>query len=509
MPAGVQLGERFVPHAELMEKARRASTGFDALNIRAGDTVAMMLRNDIAYLEAAFGVRNLGAYAVPINWHLKGEEVRYILEDSEAKALVIHADLLPSMRDHLPPGVEVFVVPTPPELAEAYGIGPAAIESPSCSHDWNEWIAQYDPWDRPVAPDTASIIYTSGTTGRPKGVRRRPSTPEQFQMSIRSTAKILGVEPGIRAIIPAPMYHSAPNAYAIYSVILEAFLVIMPRFDAEELLRLIEKHRITRLQMVPVMFVRLLKLPKEVREKYDLSSLEYIIHAAAPCAPEIKKAMIDWWGPIIHEYYGSTEMSAVTFCTPHDALTHPGTVGKPVPDATVRVLDERGNEAPPGCPGTIYGKLNWIADFTYQGDPAKRQSIEKDGLITSGDIGYFDEDGYLYLCDRANDMVISGGVNIYPAEIEGVLVQMPGVRDCAVFGIPDEEFGESLAAVIEPQDGAQLTADAVRAYLRERIADYKVPKVVEFRVDLPREDSGKLFKRKLRAPYWEKAGRQI
>ena len=353
------------------------------------------------------------------------------------------------------------------------------------------------------------MIYTSGTTGKPKGVRRKTATPEQYQRLLKVVARVLGVAPGASTVVPAPMYHSAPNAFSVYAMQLGAFLVIQPRFDPEELLAIIEKYKVTRLQMVPTMFVRLLKLPGEARSKYDLSSLEYVVHAAAPCPPQTKKAMIDWWGPVIWEYYGSTEMGAVTHCSSEDALKFPGTVGRPIEEATVKIFDDEGNEVPAGTIGTIYGQLDVATDFTYQNDDAKRRSIERNGLITSGDVGYLNQKGYLFLCDRASDMIISGGVNIYPAEIEGVLIDCPGVHDCAVFGVPDEDFGEAIMAVIELQPGAKLDAAAVQDYLMDRLARYKVPKLIEFQTGLPREDSGKLFKRKLREPYWKDAGRNI
>jgi long-chain acyl-CoA synthetase len=261
--------------------------------------------------------------------------------------------------------------------------------------------------------------------------------------------------------------------------------------------------------MVPTMFVRLNRLPEEVKRRYDLSSLKRIIHGAAPCPPDVKRAIIEWWGPVVCEYYGSTEVGTVTFCTSEEWLAHPGTVGRAVPTATVKVLDEQGRELPPHEPGEVYARLWSHTDFTYQNRDEDRRAIERDGLLTSGDIGYLDEDGFLYLCDRRRDMVISGGVNIYPAEIEYVLIAMPGVRDCAVFGIPDEEFGEALAAAVEPDGTRPLDQAAVRAFLSERIARYKVPKLVLFDPALPREESGKIFKRRLRDPFWADAGRRI
>ena len=261
--------------------------------------------------------------------------------------------------------------------------------------------------------------------------------------------------------------------------------------------------------MVPTMFVRLLALPLEVRARYDLSSLRWVVHAAAPCPPEIKRAMIDWLGPIVVEYYGGTETGPVVLCTSDEWLAHPGTVGRPLDRAVVKVFDADGRELPVGESGDVYMWLDVLPDFTYAGDEQKRRSIERDGLISCGDIGYLDGDGYLYLNDRRSDMVISGGVNVYPAEIEGCLLSLDGVRDCAVFGIPDDEFGEALAAHVERDADAELNAEQVREHVRSRLASYKTPRVVEFSDSLPREDSGKIFKRRLREPYWSGRERAI
>ena len=305
------------------------------------------------------------------------------------------------------------------------------------------------------------------------------------------------------------MYHSAPNGYGLMAARAGAKVILQPRFDAEDLLRLIEAEKITHLHMVPIMFNRLLKLPDSVRTRYDLSSLKFVVHAAAPCPPPIKRAMIEWWGPVINEYYGSTEVGMVTFCTAEEWLAHPGTVGHTIPEAIVQVVDADGKPLPIGETGEVIARARLAADFTYHGDDAKRRAAEKAGLISPGDIGYFDKDGFLYLCDRAKDMIISGGANIYPAEIEAELHKMPGVADCGVFGIPDEEFGEAICAVVQPQPGVDLTEQEVRTFLRGQMASYKVPKRVEFHAELPREDSGKIFKRKLREPFWEGLDRRI
>jgi long-chain acyl-CoA synthetase len=504
-------GARERRQGALMARAARAASGFAALGVGENDAVATVLRNDFPCFEAAIGAASLGAYPVPLNWHNTAEEAGYILRDCAARVVVVHADLLPQVAAGIPAGVRVFVVPTPPEIAAAYGIDEAHAAGPPGAQSWDDWLARQAIWTGPPRPLRGSMIYTSGTTGHPKGVRRDPPTPEMAEALTRMAGLIFGIRAGegARSCVTGPLYHSAPNAYAGLSVREAALTVLLPRFDPELLLATIERHRISHLYMVPTMFVRLLKLPEEVRRRYDVSSLRFVIHAAAPCPAPVKRAMIEWWGPVINEFYGATETGGAVFHTAEDALRKPGTVGRAIPGATVKILDAAGRELGPNEIGEVYMRIGGIPDFTYNRLDEKRREVERQGLITAGDVGYLDEEGYLFLCDRVRDMVISGGVNIYPAEIESVLVTMPGVKDCAVFGIPDEEFGEALCAYVEAQEGWALGADDVRAYLRPHLAAYKIPKHIEFRPDLPREDSGKIFKRKLRAPYWEGLGRQI
>jgi len=508
-------GERAVDAGELQRRARQAASGFESLGVRSGDGVAIYLRNDYPFFETSLGAGMLGAYPVAMNWHYTPAEARYLLEDSQARVLVIHADLLAAVKDIVPPGVHVLVAPVPREIQTAYGLSDTQCAVPEQAVNWDTWRAQFDARERPPSPMPSTIIYTSGTTGRPKGVRRPAATPEQTAVSTRMLAQSYGLTEyldrghEVTTAVVGPIYHSAPNAHANFCFRHGANVVMMPRFDPEALLELIQTHRVTHLNMVPIMFNRLLKLPEQIRSAYDVSSLRFVAHAAAPVSPPIKRAMIEWWGPVINEYYGSTETSATNFHTSEEALRRAGTVGRTIPGAVVKIFDDEGKELAPNEIGTIYGRIIGSADFTYHGRRAERDEIEREGLITSGDMGYIDEDGYLFLCDRKKDMVISGGVNIYPAEIEAVLHQMPGVHDCAVFGIPDEEFGESLAAYIEPDPGTDLTPENVQAYCRKHMAGYKVPKVVKFARNLPREDSGKIFKRKLREPYWAEAGRRI
>ena len=520
MTAGVTSGERFRSWPEIQANAARGAGGLASIGIGEDDSVALMVRNDFATFELNMAAGQLGAYAVPINWHFTPEEAGYILTDCRAKALVIHADLLAQIRSGIPVGVKVLAVPTPPEIAAAYGLPPEACGVPEGVERWDAFVARSTPNTQPPKASRGSMIYTSGTTGRPKGVRRKPSDPVLQARAAEEVGKYWGLvaDPSIVVLMNGPMYHSAPAAYGMGSARLGLNIVLQARFDAEEMLRLIDRHRVSHMHIVPTMFVRLLRLPDEVKRKYDLASLRWVTHGAAPCAPAVKRQMIEWWGPVINEYYGATETGVVVWHNSADALRKPGTVGRVVEGAVMRIVDDLGQDVKQGEVGEIYLRGPLLSDFTYNNDDAKRREVALGDLVTVGDVGYVDPDGFVYLCDRKRDMIISGGVNIYPAEIESVLIQMPGVRDCAVFGIPDEEFGEQICAYVETArdpardsdaTAAAIDAIAVRQYLAGHLARYKVPKVVEFIAALPREDSGKIFKRKLRAPYWEKAGRSI
>jgi long-chain acyl-CoA synthetase len=509
LSSGIVSGDRSIGPAELDARVRRAAAGFTALGIAADSCVAILMRNDIAFIEAAYAAQTLGAYAVPINWHFKAEEIAYILADCGARVLVAHADLLAPIAAGLPAGIVPIAVSTPPEVASAYGFAPVPASAVSSTHDYETWLARQTPYAGEMLTPSLTMFYTSGTTGHPKGVRRPAPAPEQMGAIERLRRDVFGIVPGIRCAVPGPLYHSAPNAFAMRAGRVAEAMVLMPRFDPAGLLELIEGERLDTMFMVPTMFIRLLKLPEEMRRRYDTSSLKFIIHAAAPCPPEVKRAMIEWWGPVINEFYGSTESSAVTLASSADTLAKPGTVGRAVEGAELRILDDDGRILPTGEVGEIFTRFAELPDFTYHNRPDERAKVDRDGFITSGDVGYLDADGYLFLCDRKRDMVISGGVNIYPAEIEAALHAMPGVKDCAVFGIPDAEFGEKLMAVVEPADGAAVTPAHVGAYLRAHLADYKVPKAIEIAHNLPREDSGKIFKRRLRDPYWQKEGRRI
>ncbi len=509
--AGIVRGGVFVSLHQLNDRALRAASGLQSLGVGAGDTIALLLRNDIEFFQAAFAAAALGAASVPVNWHGSAEEVSYVVADSKALVLVAHADLLHGVRHALPAGVMVLGVPTPASIASEFDVSVALSTLPAEVTEWSNWRDGFLPLDEAHAGDPISMIYTSGTTGHPKGVRRLPGTHdvEGVVGYMGDVVRLFGLWPGVRTVIAGPMYHSAPYAYAMsVARTFGGLLVLQDRFDPEGLLSLIEQYRITSLYMVPTMFVRLLRLPVEIRERYDTSSLTNISHTAAPCPPDVKRALIEWLGPIITEFYGSTEVGFIAGCDSEEWLAHPGTVGRALASCEIEIVGDDG-PLPVGETGEVFVRARGMPDFTYQGKSEARAEIEREGLITCGDVGFFDEDGFLYLCDRVRDMVISGGVNIYPIEIEACLLKLHGIADCAVFGIPDSEYGESICAAVKLEPNAKLSESDIRAHVREHLAGFKVPKLITFHDSLPREDSGKMFKRKLRAPYWEQAGRSI
>jgi len=503
-------GDRRLDGAQLRENAARAATGFTALGLQPGDAVAVMLRNDLPYLELMLALNRLGVHLVAVNWHFQAEEAGFILQDSGARAFVVHADLWPGIAGAVPEGLQVLVVPTPSDVRAAYGLPQGESPLPAGALAWTDWRDSFAPSTTAPVPSVGSMLYTSGTTGRPKAVMRLPGTPRQHEGALRIRAMASQARPGMRTAIVGPLYHAGPNAAARVALEMAEQIVVLPRFDAEQLLRTMAQHRITHLSLVPVMLVRLLKLPEAVRAAYDVSSLENVTHGGSPCAPDVRRSIIDWWGPVVSETYGSTEAGLITYVTSNEWLMRPGTVGRPFPGTTLRILDDAGHELPVGQTGEIYVHTGDNAlPFTYRHNAAQRAAIERDGFITNGDMGHVDAEGYLFVTDRKRDMVISGGVNIYPAEIEHALVGHPQVADCAVFGVPDTEFGEAVAAAVVRSPGSTLTEAEVRDWLRERVAGYKVPRLVEFHEALPREGMGKVFKNRLRAPHWERAGRRI
>lgn len=504
------LGDTRLSGAQLDKRVASLAASLARVGVHPTDRVAILMRNDIAYIEAFLAIARAGASPVPINWHATRDEIVHVLDDSAAKVVVAHCDLLKSAFGLIPAMVTTVQVTPSPEVVSAFGLSTDQVPGVPT---WTAWAESPDELpDLTVALNSAIpnlVTYTSGSTGRPKGVLRiRKDDTESAALS-EQIMRLMGYVPGHRTAVLSPLYHAAPSGHALIMLRLGATVLIMPRFDPLELLRFIEQHRLTHLQMVPTMFVRLLELPPEQRNRYDHSSLRHIVHSAGPCPAHVKAAMIDWWGPIIHEAYGGTEVGNVSFCTSHDALTHPGTVGRALPGVTIRILGPDGIDVAPGDVGEIYVKNDAMPDFAYLNDEASRAAVERDGFVTQGDLGRLDDDGFLYLAGRTRDMIVSSGVNIYSIEIENVLATMPGVRMAAAFAVPHDVLGEAVGVGVELDGSAEVTPDDVRAWVRDRLGALKQPTVVDFVSELSTSDVGKVFKHKLAAKYWERSSTPV
>ncbi|HEY5209145.1 MAG TPA: acyl-CoA synthetase [Stellaceae bacterium] len=479
-----------VTYAELDARALRGARMLRDLGLRSGDHLAFMLENRPAFHELYWAAQRAGLYITPISTRLTAAEIEYILNDTGAKLFVSsHA---------MAPVVEKIPVPRGLRCLMLDGTIPGfeAFET---------LVARYPATPIPDPLAGGPMLYSSGTTGRPKGVKRvlagEPfdALPSNYAL----TRGLYNLNQDTVYLSPAPLYHAAPLVFTNSVLSSGGTIIVMDHFDAEQALALIERHRVTTSQWVPTMFVRLLRLPDATRCKYDLSSHQVAVHAAAPCPVEIKRAMIDWWGPILHEYYAGSEGNGFVVIDSHEWLAHPGSVGRAIL-GELRILDEDSREQPADVPGAIYF-ANGPA-FEYHNDPAKTQAAyNAQGWSTLGDVGYLDREGYLYLTDRKAYMIISGGVNIYPQETENVLTGHPGIVDVAVFGVPNTEFGEEVKAVVQPVDMALATpafAAELIAYCRERLADVKCPRSIDFDPELPRHPTGKLYKRLVRDRYW-------
>ncbi|MEM1265422.1 MAG: AMP-binding protein [Pseudomonadota bacterium] len=502
----IVFADQTYPLQTLSDEAARGASGLAALGAT-GSLVALLLRNDAAFVTVSEAARQAGGTTLPLNWHLKAPDIAYILEDSAATILVAHVDLWNAIAAGLPTRLKdtltVLLVPTPEAIATAFSLAPDALCAPENGRLWPEMVAAQAPIATPSQTRAHPLIYTSGTTGRPKGVQRL-GTAQPARVAYDAF-----FDASARTLLATPLYHAAAHRFLDGTLKAGGSVVLPARFEAEGLLRDIQTHRVTTSFVVPAMFQRLLRLPDDVKRSYDLSSLRHVVVAGAPCAPDVKAAMIKWWGPVIYEYYGSTELGAVTFASSEDAIARPGTVGRAVATARVAILDEAGTPCPRGETGEIYGRRDDLPDFTYLNRADARAAAGAGDLVTMGDVGFLDTDGYLYLSDRKTDMIISNGVNIYPAQIEAVILAHPDVADCAVFGIPDETAGETVAAIIEPMADRSLDAEGLTAFLKSRLATYMVPRHMEERRSFPRDDAGKVKKRELRAPYWKDVKRAI
>jgi acyl-CoA synthetase (AMP-forming)/AMP-acid ligase II len=484
-----------VTFAEYEARCNQIAHLLRSAGLHRGDHIAVFMENSIPMLEIEGAAERTGLYYTLINSYLAPDEVAYIITNSCSRLLFSSA----AKRE-----VAEQAAAKCPQLERLLMTGPDVPDG------WESFDAAVAGLPGDPVPDEslgAAMLYSSGTTGQPKGVLRglpdaEPGEPLPVMLFVRA---MFGFRDGMTYLNPAPLYHSAPQASVSASLRMGCTTVVMEHFDAEQWLALAERYQVTNCQMVPVMFSRLLRLPEETRTRYDTSSLECIVHAAAPCPVHVKKAMIDWLGPIITEYYGATEANGFTFCDSAQWLAHPGTVGRAILGELL-ILDDEGRQRPAGVDGTIW--FRGATAFEYFQDPAKtEQSRTSDGTTsTVGDVGHLDAEGYLYLTDRKSYMIISGGVNIYPQETENLLSGHPAVLDVAVIGVPNDDLGEEVKAVVQLVDPAAAGPDLEQeliAYCRDRLTHFKCPRTVDFVSELPRSATGKLYKRLLRDEYWK------
>jgi len=482
-------GERRLTYGEFDHLVNRVAAVLEASGLRAGERVALMLPNGPEFFAVTHAAGKLAAVAVPINFHWRDAEIAHVLADAAPRVLVADAEFAPviaAARDRAGrPAREACLLTGGSGGFPSFDAALAAVPDgppPAGNHQAGFNV----------------LIYTSGTTGRPKGVVHPTFDPKIGFEAQKRMVDMWGFREDDVHLVVGPAYHTMPNAYAAQHLFVGATVVIMRKFDAQECLRVIETERVTTSSMVPAHFVRILALPEDVRARYDRSSLRKVLHAAAPCPPDVKRRIMAYFpADSVWEFYGASEGPG-TIISPAEWRERPGSVGRAWPGVGIKILDDDGRELGAGEIGTIYLAPAGGRGFRYHNDDAKTAASYRDGMFTVGDLGYLDADGYLYIADRKIDMVISGGVNIYPAEIEAVLSEHPGVVDVAVIGVPDPEWGESLAAIVEPAAGASLDADAIRAWCRDRLAGYKCPRTVAFIDTLPRDPNGKVAKHRLR-----------
>ncbi|MEE6176083.1 acyl-CoA synthetase [Mycobacterium sp. 050134] len=490
-PAVVMAGSgRALTYRELEDKSARVASGLRALGVQPGDVIALISDNALETFEVYWAAIRSGLYITCVNWHLTADEAAYILRDSGTRVVIVSGALQPLAEE---------VARLVPEIEHRYAFGGD--------------VPGYRPYAELVSypgprlvdqPRGGEMLYSSGTTGRPKGIKPFLTQGQIDEVSdplVTLLAGAFGIDDNDVYLSPAPIYHTAPLKWCACVQALGGTVVLMERFDAEQALAAIERFRVSVTQLVPTMFVRMLQLPEETRRAYDVSSLRVAVHAAAPCPPDVKDAMISWWGPILVEYYGATEQHGTTIITTHEWRAKRGSVGRAAL-GVLHICDDDGRELPAGEVGTIYFERD-VAPFEYHNDRDKTSSSRHpvhDNWTTVGDVGFVDDDGYLFLTDRKGFMIISGGVNIYPQEIENALALHPKIFDVAVIGIPDSEMGEQVKAVVQLRDGIAISDDLeteIINYVRQRIAHFKAPKSVDFVSELPRSATGKLVKRKL------------
>jgi acyl-CoA synthetase (AMP-forming)/AMP-acid ligase II len=486
-PALIEIDRR-LSWREFCERRNRLAHALADLGLTAGEHVVIYAHNSLEVILASAAARALGLIPVPVNHRLTADEVAYILDDSDAVAAFVGEAFVPTLER---------VRPRAPRLRHAILLG---AERRPWAHHLTDLVAagRPDPFAAPPGLG-GSMIYTAGTTGRPKGARRRASDPAAV---LPRLAALNCLAPDDVHLVAGPLYHSAPGGFALYAHMLGQTVVVMPKFDAEDALRTIAQERCTTTFMAPTLLKRLVDLPDSTRARYDVSSMRSIVVAAAPCPMRVKEAVLGWLGPVLHEFYGSTELGVNTVLQPGDMLRKPRSCGRAAPGADLAVLDDDGRPLPAGQPGELHVRRDPGMFEGYYKNAAATRETERGDWLSVGDVAWMDDEGFVYICDRKRDMIISGGVNIYPAEIEDVLHRHPGVEDVAVFGVPDPEWGERVHAAVQRRPGSVLGAAEVVDFCRRHLADYKTPREVSFHEDFPRDTAGKLVKRLLREPHW-------
>ena len=487
---------------DVLATCNQVAHALRAMSIGQGDAIAVVLRNSRAFYDVYLAAMQSGLYVVPVNYHSTASEMAYLLEDSGARAVFCSPDVVDAVAE----AADLAGLPVERRFCAAEH-APAGFTSLADLRDGH-------PVDLPPDRIGGQVMqYTSGTTGRPKGVRREVTgaPADETAGALRWLLDLFGMKPGGDNVwlVTSPLYHTVNISLAGASLHLGMTLVLMDGWDSEGMLERVDRHGVTSTLMVPTQFVRLLDLDQATRDRYDLSTLDFVIHGAAPCPVEVKRELLAWWGPIIFEYYGSTEVGG-TLASPEEWLQRPGTVGRPFPITTLRILDEHGDEVPTGEVGRVFMRQG-DDQVEYKGAPDKTANARHGDLMTVGDLGYVDEDGFLYLVGRDAEIIISGGVNIYPAEVENVLFEHDWVMDAAVIGVPDAEFGESVRAVVQlsPDADADRAEEQLSAFVRSRLSGFKCPRGIDVVDRLPRDPNGKLYKQRLRDHYWQDAETRI
>jgi acyl-CoA synthetase (AMP-forming)/AMP-acid ligase II len=495
-PALIQ-GDRVWTWAEYVRRRNHLAHGLRGLGLGPGQHVIVYTHNSLEHLLAGAAARAVGGIPTPMNHRLVAEEVAYILDHSDATTVFVGEEFLPVV-DEIRGGatkVRAWIL-----------IGG---EPRPWAHRLDDVMAGGSPEPVQVEAGPAffsSILYTGGTTGKPKGALRRSFDPQGLVQTLEAMDL---TDPNHVHLVAGPMYHSAPGGFAAYAHLVGATVVVMPRFDPEQALALIERHRCSSTFMAPTLLGRIVDLPAAVRARYDVSSMRTIIMAAAPCPMRVKEAVLECFGPALYEFYGSSELGVNTILRPEEVLAKPGSCGRAAPERELLLLDDDGRPVPVGQPGELYVRaFSGILDEYYK-DEAATFAMRRGEWYSVGDVAWMDADGFYYICDRKRDMIISAGVNIYPAEIEDALHRHPDIQDVAVFGVPDDDWGERVHAAVQPRPAARLSAEDVIAFARQHLAGYKVPREVTFHEEFPRDHAGKLIKRVLREPYWAGRARRI